>query len=128
MAITWTIVQTLYAPNDADIQAVAADPLGNQYVEWAEAETVAACWGDYRDRAAAYLAAHYAKIDASGDGISGGGAVGPISSESVGGVSKSYGSATVNGWVDQELGSTLYGRRFLRFKAMSGCGLSAMVV
>lgn len=116
MATTWANVLTLFAPNDADIQAITADPLGNQYITWATQETAGACWGAYRDRAIGLLAAHFGKAFASGDGVSGA-AAGTITSESVGGMSKSYGSTSTGYDVaDAELATTVYGRQFISLR------------
>lgn len=59
--------------------------------------------------ARAYLAAHYSSLHKSGEH----GAVGPITSQSEGGVSVSFGGASSSG--ESSLGSTTFGQAFLAF-------------
>jgi hypothetical protein len=56
-----------------------------------------------------YLAAHYGSLFGSG----GSGAAGPVTSESAGGLSRSYGFASSFVFNDDALGSTVYGRNYL---------------
>ncbi len=119
MAIIWVQVQAApYAPNDAAIQATS-DSDGAAYIAAALLEIVGDCWGDLKDPATAWLAAHKAK-NASTDGGSSS-ASGPVTSQSVGSVSKSYASGSVNYSTaeDSDLASTQFGRNFLRLRALA---------
>lgn len=70
-------------------------------------------WGDRAQDAAAYLTAHLLK-STGGIGGSGGGA-GPITSESVGSLSRSYGMVGSPG-SDQDYNRTLYGQRYIALR------------
>lgn len=59
---------------------------------------------------------------ASGGGIPGGGASGPVSSESVGGVSRSYDTGALNLADAGPWNATLYGQRFLWLARLLGKG------
>lgn len=117
MAIIWAQVQAApYAPNDTDIQAVSASD-GAAYIAAALLEIVGDCWGDFKDPATAWLAAHKAKNAATDGGSSS--ASGPVTSQSVGSVSKSYASVSHATAEDSDLASTQFGRNYLRLRALT---------
>lgn len=73
-------------------------------------------WGDCTDEAIYYLTGHLIS-STGGAGGSGGGVAGPITSESVGSVSRSYGQVNVNqGGNDELYATTRYGQMFLNLR------------
>lgn len=77
-----------------------------------EIEIDAEVWGDYADMGRRLLAAHYGTIFTPG--LSGGGATaGPVTSETLGPMSRSYATATSSN-VPAELGRTKYGIEYYR--------------
>ena len=104
MAITWADVTAAF-PDDATLSAVDAGEEGATYVAWVDEQVDDGVLGTRADQIRINLAAHLATRVGTG----GSGAGGPVSSESVDGVSRSYAVATITD--DDELGTTTYGRR-----------------
>ena len=103
MSIVWSDVTTAF-PNDAMLAAVGATE-GQTYVEWIDEQVDDAILGTRADQVRILLSAHLATVVSSG----GSGASGPVSSESVDGVSRSYAvTAAADG---DDLSATSYGRR-----------------
>lgn len=67
------------------------------------------------DMAAIYLTAHLLKVDEAQSGHPSG----PVTSESVGPISRSYGASLTGAASREELGSTVWGRMYLDLRA--GC-------
>ena len=105
MAITWADVEAAF-PNDATLSAVDGAEEGATYVAWVDEQVSDAVLGTRADQVRILLCAHFATLVATG----GSGAAGPIASESVDGVSRSYAVATSSTATD-DLGATSYGRR-----------------
>lgn len=103
MAITWPDVTTAF-PNDTTLAAVGSTEAAI-YIDWVETQVDEACLGDATDQLRTLLAAHLGTLAASG----GFGASGPVASESVDGVSRSY--AVTASTTLSDLGATFYGRR-----------------
>ena len=103
MSIAWSDVTDAF-PNDTTLAAMGADE-GATYVDWVDEQVSADVLGSRTDQVSILLAAHIATVVSSG----GSGASGPISSESVDGVSRSY--AVTADTEGDDLGATSYGRR-----------------
>lgn len=106
MSVAWSDVTSAF-PNDTTLAAVdgTAGGEGETYLEWVEEQVDDDKLGDRADQVRILLAAHLATVVASG----GSGASGPVSSESVDGVSRSYAvTASSDG---DDLTATSYGRR-----------------
>lgn len=106
MSVAWSDITAAF-PNDTTLAAVdgAAGGEGETYLEWVEEQVDDDKLGDRADQVRILLAAHLATVVASG----GSGAAGPVSSESVDGVSRSYAvTASSDG---DDLTATSYGRR-----------------
>lgn len=101
--MTWAEVTTAF-PNDATLAAVDDDEAAI-YIGWVDNEVDDAIIGDRSDELRILLAAHLAMVAAGG----GSGAGGPVASESVDGVSRSYAVPTSTD--DADLSATSYGRR-----------------
>lgn len=107
MSITWADVVEL-AP-DLSTTTVAAQNLILAHVALQVGPTQ---WGTYEAMGQLYLAAHLGTLQARG----GSAAVGPVTSETVGPVSRSYGStATAAAGL---LNSTPYGSEYARLRAL----------
>lgn len=104
MAVTPADIKTLFpefaAESDARIQLL---------LDQALLSVNASVWGNKADFGIQYLTAHLLTVLNRG----GGGASGPITSEKVGDLQRSYASS---GAVTHELGSTGYGLEFLRLR------------
>lgn len=104
MAITWAQVPAAF-PNDATLAAVDGDAEGATYVSWVDEQVDDDQLGGRADQVRILLAAHLATVVADG----GVGLSGPVVSESVDGVSRSYAAtASTDG---DDLSATSYGRR-----------------
>ena len=104
MSIVWSNVTDSF-PNDTVLAAVDGDAEGSTYVDWVNEQVDDDKLGTRADQVRILLAAHLATVVASG----GLGASGPVSSESVDGVSRSYAvSASTDG---DDLTATSYGCR-----------------
>jgi hypothetical protein len=100
MAITWTDVVNIEA-------SLSTTPVASQIAILADVELrVGTEWGARRDLALKYLAAHLGLVSKT-SGAGGG----PVSSESVGAVSRSYAVASEQAMAD--LGGTAWGREYL---------------
>lgn len=92
------------------------------FLEIAATQMYATAWGDVYAIAACYLAAHLATLSPSTAAAAEASAsvAGPLTQESAGDLSRSYGSATsgVSGIAvsDASLMSTAYGREFIRLR------------
>lgn len=72
-------------------------------------------WGTCAEYAQALLTAHM--LASAGSGAADGGSSGAVTSESVGDLSRSYGSMDVKSDADKPLTQTKYGREFLSLRA-----------
>ena len=104
VVITWTDVTTAY-PLDTALSSV---PTATQavYLEWVGQRTSSADLGDITSQVQIHLAAHLGSLFSSGGSS---GPAGPVISESVDGVSRSY--ATPASLVGGALSSTVYGQQ-----------------
>lgn len=91
-----------------------AVPKVNAYLEIASVRANADAWGDCADYAQALITAHM--LAASGSGASDGSVGGPVTSESVGDLSRGYGSMTVDSDADKPYTMTKYGREYLALR------------
>lgn len=89
--------------------AATADARIQLFIDQSTLSVNTAVWGNKADFAIQYLTAHLLTVVNRG----GGGAAGPITSEKVGDLQRSYASG---GAVAHELGSTGYGMEFLRLR------------
>lgn len=85
----------------------------NQFIGFAYLQVDEDRWGSIADLGVAYLAAHLLTVSARG----GSGAAGPVTSESVGSVSRSFGSSSSQAG-SGSLDSTSYGREHLRLRGL----------
>ena len=108
-AITWADVIATPAPELSTVPVAAQDSI-LAYVNGLFALDL---WGGEGsvelDRARRYMAAHFGTFELPGSG--GGGAAGPVISESAGGLSRAYANLFSSGG-DQLLGTTTYGRMY----------------
>lgn len=125
--ITWDDVAAL-APALADIEVESQDLI----IAHVSRVLKAARWGDLIDVGQTYLAAHLGALVLRATGGAGGSssqAVGPVVSETVGQVSRTYAvltqSSGTGGAGDASLASTDWGREFvaLRDRLVTHCGL-----
>ena len=72
-------------------------------------------WGDCYEEATAYLAAHLL-VSGGGAGGAGGAVAGPITSQSVGDLSRSYGQVNVGSAGDETYATTKYGQMYLELR------------
>lgn len=108
MAITWDDV-VARAPALSDVETETQDAL----IEDAYAQLSETNWGDNLDLAAIWLCAHLGSISLLSSTAAS--ATGPVLSETVGSVSRTY-SAGSSSSSSTELDSTAYGREFLRLQ------------
>lgn len=95
------------------------------FVSFAERRIDRDVWGDCADEACLYLTAHLL-ASSGGAGGPGGGVAGPITSESVGNLSRSYGQINFNSQGNDELFAiTKYGQLFLNLRR--SCIVSSFV-
>lgn len=93
------------------------DPRIQQFIGFAELQVDESRWGTMADLGTAYLAAHLLTVSAAGSGT--GGPAGPVTSETVGRVSRSYASpSSAPSSVMGNLGSTSYGREYARMQSL----------
>ncbi len=113
MAITWADV--LLIASELSTTATATQ---NAILEDVDREVDDGAWGEFANKGKKYLAAHLATITAQ----SGAGGAGPITSETLGPMSRSYASAADTG---NSLTSTRYGMEYLRILriAVGPCAL-----
>jgi len=98
----------------------------DMFLKFANRRVSEAAWGDCTDEAVIYLTAHLLAQASGGGGFSGG-VAGPITQESVGDLSRSYGQVQVNANGNDELfAQTKYGQLFLELRR--SCVLPAMVL
>lgn len=120
--MTWADVVAL-APALASL-AVARQ---TQILAEVDNEVSTDAWGDYAEAGKRYLAAHKGTVTVLSDAGSGGGAaLGPITSESLGPMSRSYGTIGDSTSVDAELSRTSYGREYIRLRSLA-VGFAAAV-
>lgn len=97
----------------------------NLFLEFAQHRLEESVWGKCYKEAVYYLGAHLI-ASTGGAGGSGGGVAGPITSESVGQLSRSYGQMNLNGAGNDEIFMlTKYGQLFLQLRR--SCVISATV-
>ena len=116
--ITWADV-VLIAPELADVPVGVQTALLADVAEQLESSQ----WGnDARyDMASKYLVAHLATLYLQGSG----GAAGPVTSESVGSVSRSYASPS---FAVDRYASTAFGREFARLRSQFVIGRMGLVM
>lgn len=85
------------------------------FIGVASVRVAAAVWGDVAEYATALLTAHMLS-STGGVGGNGGSAGGPVTAESVGDLSRSYGSVGEQGSGDQELLTTRYGQEYVALR------------
>lgn len=123
------------ATQQAMLEAFAPEFVGDTRIALAlelAAEQMAteAVWGNVYDQAVAYLAAHlltsWSPAAGSGSGSAAGSAAGPVTSESAGDVSRSYGNSTSGvtglGLSDALLATTSHGRNYLGLRRTRAAG------
>jgi hypothetical protein len=102
--ITWSAVVAI-APELASVALATQTAI----LGAVEVQLAAGQWGTRYDLACTYLAAHLGAVSLAGAQ----GAAGPVTSESVGSVSRSYAAPVV---ASSNAGSTAYGREYERLK------------
>jgi len=90
-------------------------PKISAYIDVASIRVSATVWGTVAKYATALLTAHMIAVT-GGSGGSGGGVGGPVTNESVGDLSRGYGTVGVPGSGDQELLTTRYGQEFVALR------------
>ncbi|HEX5034651.1 MAG TPA: DUF4054 domain-containing protein [bacterium] len=105
---------TAFAPEFSAVPGATID----LYINLAKLSVNAAKWGGKTDFGIILLTCHMLKLKASNEAGSAGGSVGPVTSEKVGDLQRSYGSfAGGSGGSDpSSLGLTTYGQEFLRLR------------
>ena len=98
----------------------------NLFLDFAKRRISEKAWGDCAEEACYYLTAHLI-ASTGGEGGVGGAVAGPVTSETVGSLSRSYGQVQVNSNGNDELFTTTsYGRMFLNLRRE--CVVSGMVL
>lgn len=129
------------ATQQAMLEAFAPEFVGDSRIALAlelaaEQMGTSAIWGNVYDQAVAYLAAHlltgWSPAAGSGSSSAAGGTAGPVTAESAGDVSRSYGSSVsgVAGGVslsDALLATTSHGRAFLGLRKGRSAGAPGLV-
>lgn len=111
-----TITSTYFLTLFDEFKGVATAKI-DAYVSIASTRVNPTVWGSNAEYATALLTAHMIAVTGSHlQGGSGGGVGGPITQESVGDLSRSYGSVGVAGSGDQELMTTRYGQEFVALR------------
>ena len=87
----------------------------NAWAEFASHRVDEKAWGKCADEAIYYLTAHML-ASTGGIGGSGGANAGPVTSESVGQLSRSYGQVNVGNGNDELLATTRYGQQFIELR------------
>lgn len=90
-----------------------SDSLINLRITEAALQVLESMWGDYYELGLAYLTAHLLSSIPSAPGNSG--AVGPVTSKSIGDVKVTFGAV---GSVSTVYGSTSYGQRYEYYKSL----------
>lgn len=123
------------------LQAFAPEFVGDTRIALAlslaaQQMATSAVWGNVYDQAVAYLAAHlltsWGPLAGSGSGGGAGGVAGPVTSESAGDVSRSYGSvgSGVSGGLsvsDAMLAATRYGQQYIALRRGRAEGAPGLV-
>lgn len=104
MSITWADVST-FAPEVASVPSARQ----TQILAMVDRQVNATAWGDAAVDGALHLAAHYGVMSLRGSSS----AAGPVVSESVGPVSRSFAAPSSGGGGDG-LEATSYGREYMR--------------
>jgi len=104
-----------------DLPGVSDSGLVQLKIDEAKLQCSETEWGDLYELGVSYLTAHLMAIQKSGASTSGGGGTpvaGPITGETVGDQSRSYGgpAAGGSGTGDASLDSTVYGREYKRLQ------------
>lgn len=113
MAIVWTDVEAI-AP---ELVGLVPVPTQTYFLAKVDREIDDTAWDDIADDGRRYLAAHLAtRYVAGASGASSAGAVGPIASETLGPMSRSYGTLGAMSGSSQtgDLTTTRYGLEYLR--------------
>lgn len=98
---------------------LAVEPLHrvDTFIGLAAARISASVFGKVYPQAVAYLTAHLMSVSARAQSSGAGGAAGPVTSASTGGVSVSYGQATAHvSLADSALSTTAYGLEYLALR------------
>jgi hypothetical protein len=104
--------------------AGVADATLSQFLSLAALRMTAAEWGAVYEQAVCYLAGHILTLSPSNPRRAGGSThAGPVSSESAGGVSRSYGSISTKTTEESTLAMTDAGRAFLELRAQNVIGM-----
>lgn len=116
MAFTWAADVVPIAPN------LATAPAATQTLVLAivDRQIDVGVWGAFADDGRRYLAAHLGTLAITG----GAGAAGPVTSESLGAMSRSYASLTGN--IDPTLATTRFGVEYFRLLRIA-VGIAAVV-
>lgn len=117
MAVTWSDVVTFPAP---ELSTVATGTQ-NAILAVVDRQIDDDAWGEFANDGRRYLAAHLGTLSSG----AGAGAVGPVTSESVGAMSRSYGSLSDTSGAGA-LGSTRYGLEYYRLLRLA-LGVPALV-
>jgi hypothetical protein len=100
------------------------DPRIQQFINFAALQVDEVRWGDIADLGTGYLAAHMlTAASATGGGV---GAAGPVTSEAVGAVSRSYANMIASGTYADSLGATRYGREFARLRGLLSLSIEVL--
>jgi hypothetical protein len=97
--------------------AAQGDPRIALFITMAEVQVDEDRWGPLADMGTAYLTAHLLTVAGAtaGGGV---GSAGPVLSETVGRVSRSYASTVSSSAYVDSLGATRYGREFSRLRGL----------
>ncbi len=128
MSVTWAQVEAI-APEITGLVPVGAQ---TYYLAFVDRQISDEEWAERADDGRLWLAAHYgskyATAAAAGSGGGGGGGVGPVLSETLGPMSRTYGdlsssSSTAGSAAAGDLGTTRYGLEYLRQIQLLPCSL-----
>lgn len=111
MSVTWSDVVAFPAPELAGVASGAQAAI----LAYVDRQIDPDVWGDYADDGRRYLAAHLAsQMGATGSGAGSAGTMGPVTSETLGPMSRSYGALSGSTEGMGELAATKYGREYYR--------------
>ncbi len=107
----------------ADVEALATELTGNSrlalFLAQAQRQVNYTEWGSLADDGVKYLTAHLTTVAVRASASGGAIPRGPLTSETVGPLSRSYAAPAASSGADGELGSTTYGQRYLALRALS---------
>ncbi len=116
-------IVTMFRDLVAAANAEPDDVKLERFLSYAVRRTDQTTWGDFYDEACCYLAGHL--LVKSAYALAGGASPGGVSSESAGGMSRSYGAPAAS-MSDSELATTAPGMALVQLGR--GCTFGAMVV